>query len=107
VDEQVSAAVLEDADIASRFIVATSLPRLSFMKAGSFDDDYPRRVGNFRWDLLYERAPSLIPAMARCLSGRFDYVLIDSRMGVTDTSEICTTLMPELLVLVLHRTCRA
>jgi tetratricopeptide (TPR) repeat protein/DNA-binding CsgD family transcriptional regulator/cellulose biosynthesis protein BcsQ len=92
--------ILEDLDVEGRFCVATSIQNLSFMKAGRFDEDYPSRVSNFRWDILYERMPSLIPTLIEYLSERFTYVLIDSRTGITDTSGICTMLMPELLVLV-------
>lgn len=99
-DAQVITSVLDNLDVEGKFSVATSVHNLSFMKAGRFDEDYPSRVSNFRWDLLYERMPSLIPALIRYLSERFAYVLIDSRTGITDISGICTMLMPELLVLV-------
>jgi tetratricopeptide (TPR) repeat protein/cellulose biosynthesis protein BcsQ len=99
-DEHVLTSVLDDLQIESRFVIATSIPNLSFMKAGRFDDGYPSRVSDFRWDLLYERMPSLITALARYLAERYAYVVIDSRTGITDTSGICTMLMPELLVVV-------
>ena len=99
-DERSEMSALERSDIENRFIAPTSIPNLSFMKAGRFDDGYPGRVSNFRWDLFYERTPALIPTLARYLSERFAYILIDSRTGTTDTSGICTILMPELLVLV-------
>jgi tetratricopeptide (TPR) repeat protein/cellulose biosynthesis protein BcsQ len=99
-DAKLMTSVFEEVGLADRFSVATSVPDLSFMKAGRFDREYPHRVSNFRWDLLYDRIPSLIPTLAGYLSERFDYVLIDSRTGITDTSGICTMLLPELLVLV-------
>jgi tetratricopeptide (TPR) repeat protein len=99
-DTQVAARILEALDIEHQFIVSTSVRHLSFMKAGRFDGSYPSRVSTFRWDLLYERTPSLIPTLAQYLSERFSYVLIDSRTGITDISGICTMVMPELLVLV-------
>jgi tetratricopeptide (TPR) repeat protein len=99
-DADLIASVLESLDVEGQFCMATSIQNLSFMKAGRFDEGYPGRVSNFRWDLLYERIPSLIPGLVRYLSERFSHVLIDSRTGITDTSGICTMLMPELLVLV-------
>jgi tetratricopeptide (TPR) repeat protein len=99
-DARVISSILDNLDIESQFSSMTSIQNLSFMTAGRFDEDYPGRVNNFRWDLLYERMPSLIPTLVQYLSERFSYVLIDSRTGITDTSGICTMLMPELLVLV-------
>ena len=98
-DQQAANAVLESVGL-NRFVVGTTVPNLSFMSAGRFDKGYPGRVSGFRWDLLHERMPELIPALSRKLAERFSYVLIDSRTGFTDTSGICTMLMPELLVAV-------
>ena len=99
-DAKLIFSVLDDLDVEGRFSITTSVQNLSFMKAGRFNGDYPSRVSNFHWNLLYERMPVLIPTLVRYLSERFTYVLIDSRTGITDTSGICTMLMPELLVLV-------
>ena len=105
-DQQAANAILETLEL-DRFVIKTTVPNLSFMPAGQFDQGYPGRVSAFRWDLLHERMPELIPALARKLAERFSYVLIDSRTGFTDTSGICTMLMPELLVAVFTRTFRA
>src|SRR5829696_8401378 len=53
-DERSEMSALERSDVENRFIVSTSIPNLSFMKAGRFDDGYSARVSNFRWDLFYE-----------------------------------------------------
>ena len=98
-DQQAANAILETLEL-DRFVIKTTVPNLSFMPAGQFDQGYAGRVSAFRWDLLHERMPELIPALARKLAERFSYVLIDSRTGFTDTSGICTMLMPELLVAV-------
>ena len=52
------------------------------------------------WELLFYRAPGLFDAFAGYVSARYDYVLIDSRTGLTDISGICTMLMPQKLVVV-------
>jgi hypothetical protein len=83
-----------------RYLLRTTLGGLSLMTAGQFDSKYASRVGTFNWESLYKRAPWLIPAFADYLSDYFEYVLIDSRTGLTDTSGICTMLMPEKLVVV-------
>ncbi len=83
-----------------RFILETSQPSLFLMKAGQFDEDYSHRVNTFNWENLYIRSPWLMRAMAEKLSERFQYILIDSRTGITDISNICAMLMPEKLVIV-------
>jgi cellulose biosynthesis protein BcsQ len=64
------------------------------------DESYAERLTRFDWDALYERAPYLFKALAAILCERYRYVLIDSRTGLSDTSGICTALLPEKLVLV-------
>src|SRR5262245_42502168 len=82
------------------YIVETDIPSLSLMKAGRFDGEYPKRINAFSWEELYTNAAWLFPLFADWLTARYRYVLIDSRTGVTDTSGICTMLMPEKLVAV-------
>lgn len=83
-----------------QFIFETDINSLYFLKAGSFDETYGTKVNTFQWADFYDRSPSLIRAIAEKLTERFSYVLIDSRTGLTDISGICTTLMPEVLVVV-------
>jgi tetratricopeptide (TPR) repeat protein/cellulose biosynthesis protein BcsQ len=82
------------------YILDTGIPSLSLLKAGRFDAFYSKKVNGFKWKEFYERSPWLINAFARYLGQKFNYVLIDSRTGVSDISGICTTLMPEKLVTV-------
>jgi WD40 repeat protein/MinD-like ATPase involved in chromosome partitioning or flagellar assembly len=82
------------------YVTATDVPHLHLMKAGRLDGTYGMIVNSFRWDEFYERAPWAIPALAERLTRRYRYVLVDSRTGVTDTSGICTMLLPEKLVVV-------
>lgn len=84
----------------SRYIVPTDIPALYLLKAGRFDETYAGRVNGFQWDDLFGRSPWLFPALAGWLSRHYEYVLIDSRTGITDTSGICTMLLPEKLVVV-------
>lgn len=74
--------------------------RLFLMKAGRFDDKYAYNVNSFRWNSLFNRCPDLFSNFANYLANEYRYILIDSRTGITDTSSICTSLMPEKLVLV-------
>jgi FxsC-like protein len=72
---------------------------LDFVPAGRQGPDYPTRVNSFNWEKFYERLGGgvFLEASKRSMSG-YDYVLIDSRTGVSDTSGVCTIQMPDTLV---------
>jgi hypothetical protein len=72
---------------------------IDFVPAGRQDADYARRVNHFDWHSFYERlgGGAFFDAAKRKF-GSYDYVLIDSRTGVSDTSGICTVHMPDTLV---------
>jgi len=74
---------------------------IAFVPAGRQDEDYPQRVNTFDWDNFYERlgGGKLLHATGEQLRRDYDYILIDSRIGVSDTSGICTVQMPDLLVI--------
>ncbi|HEX8336439.1 MAG TPA: hypothetical protein VF621_06895, partial [Pyrinomonadaceae bacterium] len=86
------------------YILKTESGPLYLMKAGRFErkdpEAYSARVNTFRWEALYEKSPKLIRVLAERLAERYEYVLIDSRTGITDVSGICTMLLPEKLVVV-------
>lgn len=86
------------------FALQSTIDSLFLIKAGSFDknnrDDYSAKVNTFLWEDLYKKSPFLIRLLAERLAERFQYVLIDSRTGITDISGICTMLLPEKLVAV-------
>jgi hypothetical protein len=82
------------------YLLATRFPGLSLIKAGLFDEDYPRRVSEFNWDHLFHATVGLFAGFADFLRSQFEYVLIDSRTGVSDVSGICTMLLPDKLVVV-------
>jgi hypothetical protein len=58
------------------------------------------RVSDFDWPGLFERAPTLFKVFADELAARYSYVLIDSRTGISDSGDVCTSLLPERLVVV-------
>jgi hypothetical protein len=69
------------------------------MPAGRFDEGYPERVHAFDWQAFYERFEDVFPVLGDELRSRYDYVLIDSRTGITDIGSVCTVLLPDKLVL--------
>jgi hypothetical protein len=72
---------------------------IDFVPAGRQDQHYSRRVNSFDWAEFYDRhnGGAFVDAARRSTSG-YDWVLIDSRTGVSDTSGICTVQMPDTLV---------
>ena len=86
------------------YAIETRIPSLYMIKAGRFDrkdpEAYPRRVNSFRWEALYRQSPMLIRLLVEQFAKKYEYILIDSRTGVTDVSGICTMLMAEKLVVV-------
>ncbi|HZI49478.1 MAG TPA: hypothetical protein VFD75_16905, partial [Pyrinomonadaceae bacterium] len=72
---------------------------VDFVPAGRQGADYATRVNSFNWQHFYERLDGgmFFEAAKESMAG-YDYVLIDSRTGVSDTSGICTVQMPDLLV---------
>lgn len=83
-----------------KYTVETSISGLHLMKAGKFDETYGRRVSDFDWVKFFSKTTGFFSGFADYLKENFDYVLIDSRTGVTDVSGICTALLPDKLVTV-------
>lgn len=95
---------------------------LDFVNAGRQDDMYGTRVSLFDWGHFYENLGGgafLNRMRAACISSdagatstparlntlgeavlrpRYDFVFIDSRTGLSDTSGICTAQLPDTLV---------
>jgi len=82
------------------YIAGTDVSDLYLLKAGRFDSGYSDLVNRFRWDEFYEWAPWAFRALTERLIKKYRYVLVDSRTGITDTSSICTSLLPDKLVVV-------
>ncbi|MFF7452817.1 FxSxx-COOH system tetratricopeptide repeat protein [Kitasatospora sp. NPDC008115] len=85
--------------------LALDLPeggRLDLMPAGRQNAAYSAAVTSFNWRSFYTRADirgaEFLYALREQWTGAYDYVLIDSRTGVSDTSGICTVLMPDTVV---------
>ena len=82
------------------YILDTRIPGLAFIKSGRFGPDYAEIVSSFNWEAFFHETIGLFAGFTDFLREQFAYVLIDSRTGVTDTSGICTMLLPDKLVTV-------
>jgi hypothetical protein len=73
---------------------------LDFVPAGRQDSSYSLRVNSFNWQNFYERigGGAFFEAVKESMRTDYDYVLIDSRTGVSDTAGICTVQFPDSLV---------
>ncbi|MDY0809807.1 FxSxx-COOH system tetratricopeptide repeat protein [Kitasatospora purpeofusca] len=85
--------------------LALDLPdggKLDLMPAGRQNAAYSAAVTSFNWRSFYTRADirgaEFLYALREQWTRSYDYVLIDSRTGVSDTSGICTVLMPDTVV---------
>jgi formylglycine-generating enzyme required for sulfatase activity/Mrp family chromosome partitioning ATPase len=73
---------------------------LHLLPAGQQTVDYGARVNTFNWRQLFDKGGGykFIEAIKRQLTREYDYVFVDSRTGVSDTSGLCTVQMPHALV---------
>lgn len=76
--------------------------RLRILGAGRLDDDYPRRVAEFSWERFYEQEngyPFMELMREQLLASGADFILLDSRTGMTDVGSVCTFQLPEVVVI--------
>jgi hypothetical protein len=73
---------------------------LHFLSAGRQNRDYSSLISNMDWDNFYERlgGGQFFDALRADMKNNYEYVLIDSRTGLTDIADICTVQMPDTLV---------
>ncbi len=74
---------------------------LTLISAGLQDESYVQRMQALDWTELYERHDlgNFLEELRENWKESFDFVLIDSRTGITDIGGICTIQLPDLLVL--------
>jgi cellulose biosynthesis protein BcsQ/tetratricopeptide (TPR) repeat protein len=73
---------------------------LHFMPAGRQNQDYSAALTSVNWDEFYENFGGglFFDAMRESMKRDYDYVLIDSRTGLSDVAQICTLQLPDVLV---------
>jgi cellulose biosynthesis protein BcsQ len=73
---------------------------LDFIPAGRQDSEYAGRVNSFNWKHFYLNlnGGKVLEEARRILKEEYQYILVDSRTGVSDTAGICTMQMPDDLV---------
>jgi CO dehydrogenase nickel-insertion accessory protein CooC1 len=75
--------------------------KLDFLSAGRQNRDYSAAVCSLDWDNFYDRLGGgrFFRAMREDMKQRYDYVLIDSRTGLSDVADICTIELPDVLAI--------
>jgi len=72
---------------------------IDFVGAGRQGATYSERVNTFDWKRFYDLGgASLLNSAREHLATIYDWVLIDSRTGVSDTAGICTMQLPDMVV---------
>ncbi|MET9848829.1 FxSxx-COOH system tetratricopeptide repeat protein [Streptomyces ossamyceticus] len=73
---------------------------LDFLSAGKQNQEYSATVSSFEWDNFYERLRGglFLDALRQDMKATYDYVLIDSRTGLSETADICTLQLPDVVV---------
>jgi hypothetical protein len=73
---------------------------LDFLSAGRQNRDYSSALFSLDWDNFYDRLGGgfFFKAMRDDMKKSYDYVLIDSRTGLSDVADICTIELPDTLV---------
>ncbi|NJN66854.1 MAG: AAA family ATPase [Chloroflexaceae bacterium] len=78
---------------------------LHLLTAGSRSDDYFRHLRNLDLHTLYEAGGGVaIERLRNEWKEAYDFVLVDSRTGITDIGGICTIQLPDILVLLFMAT---
>ncbi len=74
--------------------------KIDLLPAGRQGETYAVKVSSFNWQNFYDRlgGGAFLEAVKARARADYDYVLIDSRTGVSDTAGICTAQMPDSLV---------
>jgi cellulose biosynthesis protein BcsQ len=77
-----------------------SAGRLDLLPSGKPGPAYDRRAAGFDWVHFYERCRGhdFIESLKTSFRTTYDYILVDSRTGIGDTSGICTVQIPDTLV---------
>src|SRR5450756_526051 len=73
---------------------------LDFVSAGRQNRDYSSALTAIDWDNFYDRLSGgrFLDALRAEMREHYDYVLIDSRTGMSDVADICTVNLPDVLV---------
>jgi cellulose biosynthesis protein BcsQ/uncharacterized protein YprB with RNaseH-like and TPR domain len=74
--------------------------KLDIISSGKEDSNYFARLNRLDLDLLYNKnGGQFVDTLRKEWKEKYDFVLVDSRTGITDIGGICTVQLPDMLVL--------
>ncbi len=81
-------------------LVGATGKTVDLIVAGRAADDYVRRVYDLGWQALYEHHAlgEFLERLRQEWAQAYDFVLLDSRTGLTDIGGICTIHLPDMVV---------
>jgi tetratricopeptide (TPR) repeat protein/MinD-like ATPase involved in chromosome partitioning or flagellar assembly len=93
--------VVDWSSYVSQVLISDCEP-IDLIASGDQAPGYIERVRSFDWNRFFEdyAGGDLLNRWRAEWKRRYDYVLIDSRTGITDTGGVCTIYLPDILVLV-------
>ena len=73
---------------------------IDFISAGKQNEDYSTILNGLNWDQFYQdyEGGTFLDALRERMGRDYDYTLIDSRTGLSDSSKICTQHLPDDVV---------
>ena len=73
---------------------------IDFLSPGKQNRDYQTTLSALDWDTFYDNlhGGEFFDALRAAMKRDYDYVLIDSRTGLSDIADICTLHLPDVLV---------
>lgn len=80
---------------------------IDLLPAGNYNNDFSYRANSFDWFEFYTMldGESYIDLLKkRLIDLEYDYILIDSRTGISDYSGICNIQLPDIVVMVIGAT---
>lgn len=87
------------------YVTSVEVPKalypLGLMTAGKQDSNYVSRLQGLDWPELYAKHDlgAFVESLRAHWKSKYDFVLVDSRTGITDIGGICTVQLPDQLVL--------
>lgn len=83
-------------------VTLSSNVSLDFLSSGSKSTNYKEKLYNFNWQDFYEQRGGAIflDRMRSEWIDKYEFILLDSRTGLSDIARICTVHMPDVLVAV-------
>jgi MinD-like ATPase involved in chromosome partitioning or flagellar assembly len=91
------------------YIYESNVRGVDVLQAGTVSDEYCDKLQSINWPCLFpdagdSKGPLFGPLLDAIRKLQYDYVLIDSRTGLSDHAGICTQVLAELIIVLFRLT---